>query len=443
MNILILSTFDRAGGAERVALDLCRAYRQRGHDARMYVRYKRTEEAYIQEVNVYAHATPWAPACRGLESWVRQKPAFRGQYRLVDALRRTALPRRWLNRWQGIEDFCYPYSRELADGDGDWQPDIIHAHNLHGDYFDLNALATLSQQIPVVWTLHDAWALTGHCAYPLGCDRWRDGCGKCPDLTRPPAVLRDRTALNWQRKQRIYAASRLAIATPSRWLMACVAESMLRPWQSRTIPYGMDKRVFRPGDKLKARDALGLPRDAFIGVFVAQSGSRTNPYKDFDTVRKAVELLAPQNPPPDWLLVCIGGSKLPDEPRLRYAGYLSDPVQVAVYYQSADLLIHAAHADNYPLVVLEALTCGTPVVATDVGGIGEQIRHGETGFLVPEGDAEAMAQRVLQLMEQPNLLRTMGQAAAAQVRVAGSLAQHADAYLAWFEELLGRYPQEA
>jgi glycosyltransferase involved in cell wall biosynthesis len=218
---------------------------------------------------------------------------------------------------------------------------------------------------------------------------------------------------------------------------------MLRPWQSRTIPYGMDKRVFRPGDKLKARDALGLPRDAFIGVFVAQSGSRTNPYKDFDTVRKAVELLAPQNPPPDWLLVCIGGSKLPDEPRLRYAGYLSDPVQVAVYYQSADLLIHAAHADNYPLVVLEALTCGTPVVATDVGGIGEQIRHGETGFLVPEGDAEAMAQRVLQLMEQPNLLRTMGQAAAAQVRVAGSLAQHADAYLAWFEELLGRYPQEA
>ena len=435
MNILLLSTFDRAGGAEKVALQLCRAYRERGHDARMYVRYKRTAEPFVHEVDAYAHTTPWAPLLRRLESGVRARPRFRGQFFLVDALRGAAMPRRWFSRWRGLEDFDYPYAWQLATADDSWQPDVIHAHNLHGDYFDLRALGKLSHEIPVVWTLHDAWGLAGHCAYFIDCDRWRDGCGQCPDLERAPAVRRDRTAQNWRRKQLVYSQSHLTVATPSQWLMDCVDQSMLQPAQARVVPYGIDLQLYRPRDKRESRAALGLPQDAFIGLFVAQSGARANPYKDFHTVRKVLDLLAGQAIEKEWLLVCIGGSQFAQEPHLCSTGYISDPEQVARYYSSADVLLHAAHADNYPLVILEALACGVPVVATEVGGIGEQVRDGETGFLVGVDDAEAMARKTMCLIMNPDMCNKMSENAVEYVNRVNDPDRQADAYLGWFDEL--------
>ena len=442
MNILLLSTFDRAGGAEKVALQLCREYRHRGHDARMYVRYKRTAEDFVYEVDAYAHTMPWAPLLRTLESTVRARPRFKGQFTLVDALRRSAMPRRWTNRWRGIEDFDYPYARQLAASQDSWQPDVIHAHNLHGDYFDLSAFGELSHQVPVVWTLHDAWALAGHCAYFVDCDRWLEGCGHCPDLTRPPAIGRDATAQNWQRKRDIYAQSHLAVATPSQWLMDCVDRSMFSPAQRRVIPYGIDLQLYRPRDKQESRAALGLPQDAFIGLFVAQSGARANPYKDFYTVRKVLESLAHEDIKKEWLLVCVGGSQFEQEPHLRSTGYIADQEQVARYYASADVLLHAAHADNYPLVILEALACGVPVIATKVGGIGEQVRDGETGFLVDVDDAEAMAQKTMYLISNPDVCEKMSMNSVEFAKEVNDPSRQAEAYLEWFVALRAAFDRK-
>lgn len=440
MNIAVLSTYDRAGGAEKVAFDLCRTYQDMGHDARLFVRHKRTKKSFVFELDPYCHTTPWGGLCRRLERLVRARPSFRGQYRLVDALRRLALPRRWWDRWRGIEDFNYPATWHLLGADNGWQPDVIHAHNLHGDYFDLRALSMLSQRLPVVWTLHDTWAITGHCGYFIDCERWRTGCGRCPDLARPPAIQRDRTAFNWQRKQAIYRKSRVAVSTPSRWLMNYVEQSMLQPWQARVIPYGVDLSVYHPGDRGQERAACGIPVDAFVVVFSAFSGADANPYKDFATVRKAVQLLVGNAVSSRLHLICIGGQpRVTDDSGITYTGYLTDPTAVARYYRCADVLLHAANAENFPLVVLEALGCGTPVIATAVGGIPEQIADGETGFLVPRGDSGSMAQRILTLLNQPHLGQQMGQAAAAHAQRAFSLERQAATYLQWFNELRTEY----
>src|SRR5207249_2562667 len=118
----------------------------------------------------------------------------------------------------GREDFRFPGTRELLSLTPE-PPDVFHAHNLHGGYFDLRLLPALSRRSPFVLTLHDAWLLSGHCAHSLDCERWLGGCGACPDLSLYPAVKRDATAQNWQQKRRIYADARLHVATPSRWLM--------------------------------------------------------------------------------------------------------------------------------------------------------------------------------------------------------------------------------
>jgi glycosyltransferase involved in cell wall biosynthesis len=438
MRMLQLSTFDFSGGAERVALALHRAYRRRGHDAHLLVRFKQTRSDQVFEIDPYAHTMPWGPVCAKLEKWVRNIPTFRGQYRLVKWLRLATLPMRWLDNWQGYEDFNYPYSHHLLNVQG-WRPDLIHAHNLHDKYFDLRALSHLSQQIPVIWTLHDSWALTGHCTHfsHINCDRWRRGCGDCPDLKNHLAIRRDRSAANWQRKKQIYQASKLAIATPSRWLMEYVEQSMLKPWQQRVIPNGIDLSVFRPDNRKWARQALNLPLDATICMFIAPSGSGPSAHKDFGTVEKAVRQAAAKMPSEDLLLLCVGGDREPFRgDQTHYVGRIADQHRVALYYQASDIMLHGALTETFPLVVIEGLASGTPVVASSVGGIPDLILEGETGFLVPCGDAELMAERLLTLIRNPELCKRMGEYAALYAHQEFGLERQVDSYLEWFAELI-------
>jgi glycosyltransferase involved in cell wall biosynthesis len=440
LRILQICTYDRGGGAEQVAMNLHRAYRELGHDARMAVGSRLSDTPGVFEFDPYADAAPWAGLFATLDAAVGRLPNVRGRARAQDWLRRSALPQRWFDGLRGREDFNYPAAHQLLAGP--WQPDVIHAHNLHGDYFDLRALTTLSQQVPLIWTLHDAWALTGHCAHPIDCQRWRSGCGSCPDLHRPPAIRRDRTAENWRHKRQIYAASRLAVATPSRWLMTMVEQAQLRPWRSRVIDNGVDLETYRPGDQLAARQALGLPPEAFIGLFVAYGASNRNPYKDVTTVAQAVSLAAEQAPGDDLRFVCIGRSPEPgDDPQLISPGYIADRARLALYYQAADLLLHAARAETFGLVIAEAMACGTAVLATDVGGIGEVLGNGDGGWLVPGGDAEAMARQLLTLMHDRAAVARAGEAAAARARERYGLKRQAEAYLSWFAELCEAYAE--
>lgn len=396
LRILQLCTYDRGGGAEKVALDLHRAYLAAGHDARLVVRHRWTDTPGVVELDAFAGVAPWGGASAALDGAVRGLGRFRGQYRVSDALRQAAWPRRWLDRRRGVEDFNYPASYTLLDG---WRPDLVHAHNLHGDFFDLRALVPMSLDAPVVWTLHDTWALTGHCAYFIDCRRWETGCGACPDLRRAPAVRRDATAENWERKRRIYAMSRLAVVTPSRWLMDQVERSTLRPWRAEVIANGVDRSVFRPGDRAAARAELGLPQDALVCLYVAMSASAANPYKDVATVADAIALAAGQSEG-RVVFVGLGGDARPgDDPRFVYPGYVADARLMARYYQAADVLLHAAHAEVFGLAIAEALACATPVIATAVGGIPELVADGVNGWLVARGDSAAMARRLLELRE--------------------------------------------
>ena len=439
MRILSIATYDKAGGAEKVAFDLHKAYQRHGHDAMLLVLYKRTDDASILESDPFMSTTPLAPLFKCLDHSIASLPRFRGQYRIRDWLRCMSWPQRFLDRLLGIEDFNYPYSHLLLNDPG-WRPDVIHAHNLHGDFFDLNAITILSQRIPVVWTLHDTWAFTGHCGYFIDCKLWQTGCGCCPDLSRPPSIRRDSTAENLRRKHGIYESSRLAVATPSFWLMSCVEESILQPWRKKVIANGVDLSVFRPGNKQQARTALKLPHEAFICLFVAHSVGDKNPYKDFQTLDRAFKQVTSKADQLDPVLICIGAvHNNVSGSRYRLTGFLGDPVEISQYYMAADVLVHAANAENFPCTILEAMACGTPTIATAVGGIVEQIDHAETGFLVKRGDYQTMAQYILRLMNEPELCNRLGQAASTKARHSFGLEQQGGQYLKWFDALQAEY----
>lgn len=443
MKILVLNTSDVGGGAERVAHDVHKGYLAAGHRSLLVVGKKHPKSyASTLEMDAYPPSTLLGDGCRIIERALVALPRFRGQSTLRDYCRRGAVFTRLRDWWNGIEDFNYPSSHNLLNICG-FRPDVIHAHNLHGTYFDLRVLALLSQVVPVVWTLHDCWAFTGHCAHPLRCERWLTGCGQCPDLNRLPPVRRDRTNANWDRKRSVYAGSRLAVGTPSQWLTEMVGKSMIEPWATRVIPNGVDLTVFRPGNKAAARERLGLPANKRIILYVSTRGKTDSIYKDYRTVQRAIDILFSMNDTANTLFLCLGSKgRASDTDRYRGAGYVSDTEDLVRYYQAADLLLHAAHGENFPLCILESLACGTPVVATAVGGIPEQIVPGETGFLTPEDDAAEMAKAALTIIENPRLAQEMSHRGIEQAHSKFSLTGHVAAYLSWFEEVRARRAQK-
>ncbi len=440
LRILQVSTFDAIGGAEKVAWNLFQSYRERGHASWLAVGHKLGSDPDVlliphdKQHQRLSHF--WMDKYSNLGSTTRHTNSDSKLRSLFNIL---AEPARAIDRYRGLEDFRFPGTWDLLKLT-QYPPDILHCHNLHGRYFDLRALPWFSKQIPVVLTLHDAWLLSGHCAHSFGCERWKIGCGQCPDLGIEPSVPRDATAHNWARKRTIYEQSRIYISTPSHWLMQKIEQSMLAPAviEARVIPNGVDLTVFHPDDKKAVRFGLNIPQDAVVLLFTANN-IRHNMWKDYQTVRAAIALVA------DWLhdrvalFIALGEDAAAEhigQVELRFVPYQKDSAIVARYYQAADVYIHAAHADTFPNTVLEALACAIPVVATAVGGIPEQIVDGQTGYLTPAGDAQALASRIIKLLSDDISRKYMSIEAAKDALSRFDLQMQVDAYLEWYQTLV-------
>jgi len=455
--ILQVNTTDLGGGAEKCAYDLMTDYRSLGYDAWMAVGIKRREdlnvfvipnkdnrsayERVLWSAHDYLSASKLPSPIKRASSWTMRRlaePMVAIRFRLgIEA-----------NRYRGTK-----YLLQLTPK----KPAIVHLHNLHGSYFDLRFLPALSHEVPVFLTLHDTWTLTGYCTYNFGCDRFVTGCGKCPQIGLYSKIYYDGSASNWRQKKRIYSDSLLHVATPSQWLMDLVERSMLgaSAAEKRVIPYGIDLARFKPGSKQEERVRLGLPPDAKILLYAA-NGIKKSVYKDFATLRAAVERLCaePLKNNETVLFLAVGESgpsEFIGKTEIRFIPFQKDPDVIAQYYRAADLLLHAAREDNFPMVILEALACGTPVVATAVGGIPEQIRgllgisptelnqterSKATGALTPARDPEALAAAVRTLLDDASLLTELSINAAADAKLRFNADLQIQTYLTWYADVL-------
>ena len=459
MNVVLVSASDTGGGAHKVANSLHRGFRSRGHSTAMAVAVRQSDDPDVREFPVgistrrrIAHGV----VRRAIRPLARHVRPLRGPIKTLRLALRTAHPVGYLRaRSAGREFFDFPGTRQLLDL-VPFEPEIVHLHNLHTGYFDLRFLPTLSATVPVALTLHDEWTFTGHCAYSLVGDRWRNGCYSCPDLETHPAMRRDATHDNWLAKRAIYQQSRLYVTAPSRWLLERAQQSILAAGVAdwRHIPNGVDRRYFSPGDRQAARDLLGLPRDPSILLFAANALNR-NPFKDFATIESAVERIAREMRDRELLLVALGDdgpSRRVGNAELRFVPYESAPTRIAAYYRACDIYLHAANADTFPTTILEALAVGRPVVATAVGGIHEQIRSlagapggwqgatvdpaAATGVLVPAHDPAAMSAAAAALLADDGLRDRLGQNAAMDAADRFDFDRQLVATAAWYRDVI-------
>lgn len=441
LTVLQVSALDRAGGAEQVAWNLFQAYKQAGLASWLAVGKKRSNDINVFVINEKPSQDWWANLCQGLANGLNPLAGkFRGVLRLQASLRSISKGRDWLADQRGEENFYFPGSWDLLS-QAPQKPSVLHLHNLHGGYFDPRALMALSSEIPVMLTLHDAWLLSGNCAHSFGCERWKTGCGNCPDITIYPGLKVDSTHLNWKRRKEIFDHSQLYVTTPCQWLMDKVKESILAPAmiEGRVIPNGVDVQTFHPGDRQQARVRLGLPLDQPILLFVA-NGIKKNPFKDYETLRAAILLIGEMSAQPIHFVALgeQGQTEQLGQATVHYIDRTMNLELVASYFQAADIYVHASKAETFPNTILEAMACALPVVASDVGGISEQVVDGITGLLVEPLNPDRLAQAVLRLLKEPTLQQQMGAAGLARVRDYFTLERQAKQYQDWYEEIVSK-----
>ena len=273
-------------------------------------------------------------------------------------------------------------------------PDVIHLHNIHGWYLNWKMLFDFLKTagIPVIWTLHDCWAFTGHCPHfvAVECEKWKTGCHDCPLYRSYPGCFLDDSKKQYALKKQCFTGvPDLTIVTPSQWLADLVKQSYLKEYKTVVINNGIDLTKFKPC-KSDFRKKYGL-ENKIILLGVAFDWT---PKKGLDEFKRFAEDL-----PEEYAIVMVGLSaavakELPD--RIISIACTQSQEELAQIYSAADLFVNPTLEENFPTVNLEALACGTPVITYQTGGSPESITE-KCGRIVPYNNYEALKNTILEM----------------------------------------------
>lgn len=236
--------------------------------------------------------------------------------------------------------------------------DIVHFHNIHGNYIGYSDLTFLSKFCKVVWTLHDMWAITAHCAYSLGCEKWKNGCVHCPNRRVYKRIYWGKTSRLYIAKMRNYS-SNLTLVSPSEWLLNMVRQSPLSENKCLLINNGVDLNIYRYKEKHSSNRKISI-------LF----GSNSN-RSVFKNIKMLVTALNEIEDKTQYILHIYGGSidsNISHEYEIIDHGYIKSEYEMANLYAECDVFILPSAAENYSCAILESLACGTPVIASNVGG---------------------------------------------------------------------------
>ncbi|MFV5694923.1 glycosyltransferase [Flavobacterium sp. LB3P122] len=282
-------------------------------------------------------------------------------------------------------------TKDLINTIKEIKPDIIHLHHLHGYFINIEILFDYLKEykIPVVWTFHDCWSFTGHCAHFdfIGCEKWKTECHHCEQKTEYPAsLLADRSQQNYLDKKRIFnSINNLTIVPVSNWLSGKVKDSFLKNYPYKVIQNGIDLNTFYPKKSRTIIDELYNLKDKFIILGVASTWDKRKGLEEFPKLNELIDSKL-------YAIVLVGLSKnqIQKLPKSIIGIERTENVdQLADLYSAADVFLNPTFEDTFPTTNLESLACGTPVVTYKTGGSVESVNE-NTGVIVDKGDVRGL-----------------------------------------------------
>jgi len=347
MKILQIGTFDTRGGAARVSYALKKNIEKRGGESPMFVHKKYSSDDNIFEIP------------------------------------QTALEQK----------LSYFFATDIDFYNSDWilnkkeflEADIVQLHNLHGNFFNLRTLKRIAEKKSVVWTLHDMWAITGHNIW--GYDKITQQINSSiHQIEETPTLKWNNTKHLFNLKSKLYQDINIVINPVSFWLKKELEKSILGNQRIEVIYNGINNKVFRQYNKINSRKELGLPINKKIITFLS-NGGKNNPQKGWAYTDEIITKMTRRE---EVVFLCIGGNNYDKDKRnnIIYIPYINETKKIAKYYSASDMFLFTSLAENFPLVTLEAMACGTPVVSFDVAGVKEALDHKKNGYLAKYKDID-------------------------------------------------------
>jgi glycosyltransferase involved in cell wall biosynthesis len=369
MRVLHINESDAGGGAAKAAYRLHRALLKEGVDSLMLVQRK-----FSDDNTVIGSDTKIQKGIAMIRPTLDQLPIH-----LYKNRTKNLFSPAWL-----------PFS-SIVNKINELNPDIVHLHWVCGGMIKIEDLAKI--KAPIVWSLHDNWAFTGGCHLKWECEKYKDRCGACPILGSYKE--NDLSRKVWIRKQKTFSKLQdMTIIGLSRWMANCAKESSLfKDKRILNLPNPIDTELFKPFDKDKARELWSLPKDKKLVLFGAMSAT-SDINKGFEQLRGALHKLKSK----DIELVVFGSSE-PKEPqnfgfKTYYLGRLYDDISLVTLYSAVDVTVVPSLQENLSNVIMESLSCGTPVVAFDIGGNSDMIDHQKCGYLAKPYDTTDLARGI-------------------------------------------------
>lgn len=285
--------------------------------------------------------------------------------------------------------YSHTATRRLISAIEEFKPDVIHIHNLHGYYVNIKMIFQYlaNKDIPVVWTLHDCWTMTGHCAHfsYIHCDKWIAGCHHCPQLRAyPKCYFLDRSARNYAEKKKLFTSvERMIIVTPSEWLAGIVRKSFLSKFEVQVIPNGIDLNVFKPTPS-DFRERYGLENKKIVlavsNVWIEKKGfsdvCKLSQMLDRDQFQVVMVGLTEKQ------MNCVPQTILPIQ-------RTSSAEELAQIYTAADIFVNLSYEETMGMVTAEALACSVPCFVYNQTAVPEVVDM-KSGKIFQAGDIESL-----------------------------------------------------
>lgn len=355
MKILIINSWELDGGAARAANRLHKALLSKNIDSQMLVMKKVTDDSSV--------LSPFSKI--GLE-----------YNKLLPSI--SALPIIFYNKTRKRVIFSPQFmARDLSKMINTINPDVVHIHWVNGGFMSLKTLGKVDA--PVILTMHDNWLFTGGCHVMNSCQRYKESCGKCPVLGSNKE--NDLSKKTLTKKKKVFSTlGKITITSPSKWMANCAKDSaILKNKRITNLPNLINTNIFKPFDKGIARDILNLPKDKKIILFGAMHSS-IDENKGYAYLKTALDSLTIEN-----LEVVVFGSSesrvITKNYKTTFFGNIFDDITLALLYSASDVVVVPSKQENLSNVIMESLSCATPVVAFNIGGNSDMIRHKRNGYL--------------------------------------------------------------